>query len=665
MSSSFGSLGDLFPESEAPCRIRGCKNKVHISGSRAMYNKTAGHGRSDSLMCDECFARFQTLEDKTVPCSKPGCTGTWVWNRYQQLEAYAQGRENQQPRGFCESCRSEMQGKGDIPQPCRIKGCTNTWNWTKRMQMESKDGKAPRRLCDDCFRILSTLQDQELPCRVKGCSGKVSWNRYQQLEWLRAGKKLENPPSWMCSDCHKKYLELKPVEVECRMNGCKNTWTYTPMDQLEVLAKTPEGQEPETPKRMCRDCFNFFNAAKDLEQPCSNRGCENKWIWSRAMQLGAHIHGHNSVPHRMCAECQEQIKKLQPQELPCCEESCKGTWTYSPEEQYKDSLAKRPPAKRHCKACQEFFSTHKSEMLKCERCGNEFKWSTQEQLQTSLGAFQKPRFCAQCNSQELAEMPPPEQVITPAAKKTIKIQIPTGGAWNNSPVIRDWPNGFNRQAIDDMAEADFRVVCIGDDMTTANDDDTSWIEMLQNILNTKVPGRQTAIINAGIPGCTTALACERFERDVKPFAPHLLIFSFAFADTRKVPADVNDESLTAMTTAMNDSLNKFVAMAKELENPPQLLCWLPNPIYPQRDGNHALWHSNLTPDENAIRFYDAGLRNLRNWCQNAGITVVDCKAMFEMVGQKTALNWMRSWCRPNADGARNIANWLADAISNS
>jgi hypothetical protein len=89
---------------------------------------------------------------------------------------------------------------------------------------------------------------------------------------------------------------------------------------------------------------------------------------------------------------------------------------------------------------------------------------------------------------------------------------------------------------------------------------------------------------------------------------------------------------------------------------------MPNPIYPQKGSNEA-WRGNPEPDEDAVRFYDSLLRNLRSWYQKEGVTVVDCKAMFEMMGQKSAMNWMESWCRPNADGSRNIANWILEALN--
>ena len=666
MSTSFGSLGDLFPESEVPCRVHGCKNMVHISGTRAMYSKTVEHGRNSTPMCDECYAYFQTLEDKEMPCSKPGCDGKWIWTRWQQLEAHARahGHEPRPPQGLCPKCIEELKEVEAKQIPCRVRGCKNTWNWTAKMQLESKDGKPPRRLCDDCFRTLNSLEDKELDCCIKGCDHKVTWTRFQQLEYIRSGGDVAKPPQRMCERCLTLYHELKPVEVNCRVSGCKGTWLYTPREQVEARIAAPEGQEPAVPKRMCKSCFQFFQNSKDIEQPCANRGCDGKWIWTRAMQLGGHVHGHDHAPHRMCDDCQKRLKELQPIEQPCQEAACKGTWTYTPEEQLKDALLKRQPAPRHCAACKEFLASHQSELVKCEKCGGEFAWSAQEQLLTSLGAFQKPSVCAKCNSESLAEMPPPPQLVTPAPIKPLTVTIPTGGPWNDSPVTRDWPQGMTADLIERMEHATRRVVCIGDEMTLPPEDSSTpgWTALLERRLREKQPG--TVLLQSGLAGCTTDLACARFERDVAPFAPHLLIFSFAFADSRKMPADASAEAYAAALQPLEEAFQRFVGLARALPQPPELLAWLPNPIYPQEGGRNDLWHDNPAPDAEAVRWYDAVLRALRSWCQKAEVPVLDAKAMFEMVGQKSALAWMATWNRPNADGLKNLANWFADKLGN-
>lgn len=657
LSNNFGNIGDFFPESDVPCRIRGCKNKIHISGQKNMYNKASGNDRGRQVMCEECWEAYQNLQDQEVPCSKPGCDGKWVWNRFGQLEARAQGRTGA-PKGFCEKCLAEMRGKGDIAQPCRIKGCKNTWMWTRRMQMESKDGRPPRRLCDDCYKISATLADQELRCRIKGCNGKVVWTRHQQLEYLRGGNKLENPPRRMCDSCLERSKKLEIIHVPCRVKGCKNTWAYTPADQLEVLHATPEGKEPVVPQRMCQECLSFFNSAKDQEQPCSNHGCTHKWVWSRMMQLHRRINGGKGAPRRMCDHCQQRLQELKPIEQPCREEGCTGTWTYLPDEQLRDSLAKRQPAKRHCKGCSQFLAAHQPELLHCSKCGDEFSWSVHEQLMTHLGTFAKPELCAKCNSMMLEGMPSTQSLITPGPRKEWRVTIPNGGAWRENPATRDWPAGMTAETIAKMEDAHHRIVCIGDELTAPEAGFESWVELLAQQLQGKLSGGATQLLNVGMAGTTAEMACRRFQRDVAPFGPEIVIFSFAFAE-----AFSGSEFTPEHRESMMKALQEFKELAEKLPTAPRLICWLPNPVYPQQN-NNSLWHGNPEPDTNAVRNYETVLRATREWCAQNQVQVVDAKAMFEMVGLKTAMSWMASWCRPDATGARTLAGWMAEAILN-
>lgn len=665
MSTNLGSLGDLFREQgkDMKCRVRGCNNLVHISGERALRNKTGnGHSRQDGLMCDECWAYFNTLEDRQMPCSKPGCDGTWTWNRYQQLEAHVQGHDDQAPRGLCEKCRNEARSRTDVEEKCRIKGCGGTWKWTARMQLESRDGKPPRRLCDDCFRIFNTLRDRELACRVKGCKGHFLWNRYQQLEHIRAGRSQDEPPARMCPDCLKKLNSFQPQELPCKVGGCKNTWTWTPFEQLEAAVNTPEGQPVEPPKRMCRECVEFLHNAQDSEQPCANRGCGNKWVWTRGMQLAAKLHGRTEAPRRICEHCRKELEQIQPVECGCAVEGCPGKWIYTPEQQLRDRLAKRQPEPRFCTKCQEFLASHKAEHLTCEKCGRAFSWSAREQLYTSLGTFQKPHFCAECNSHELSQMPPPKEVVIKAEQPLLRITIPTGGAWNSTPQTRDWPDGMTGAVVAKMENAAPRVVCTGDETTIfSNDDCAGWVAVLSRVLQEKYPG--CGVVNSGMAQTTMALLNLRAERDILPFAPQLVIFSTALADSRAVQQGAGAEEQNARLAAMGEAFGQFVQKMRSLEKQPALLCYLPNPIFPQKDGRNGQWRNNENPDQEAVRIYEAVLRSLRTLCKEHNVHLVDGKALFEMVGQKTAVSWMSDACNPNADGCRNIAGWLLAEIT--
>ena len=121
-------------------------------------------------------------------------------------------------------------------------------------------------------------------------------------------------------------------------------------------------------------------------------------------------------------------------------------------------------------------------------------------------------------------------------------------------------------------------------------------------------------------------------------------------EEREAPA--YDEA--AVLAAKADQFGQFVEKCRSLDNPPELLCWLPNPIFPQKDGRNGQWRLNDDPDVEAVRYYDGMLRAMRSWCQAREVALVDGKALFEIVGQKTAMSWMADCFRPNADGCRNL-----------
>ena len=685
---NLGSLGDFFKQTgtEQPCRVRGCKNMVTVSQEQALFGKAHGGRGEGGKMCEACWSFYQSVQDKQVPCSKAGCKNTWTWTRFQQLESHVRGFDTP-PRRLCPECAEEGKDKKDIQVPCRVKGCKNTWTWTAKMQVESKDKRPPRRLCPECFALWSKLQDQEIPCRVKGCKNTLSWSRVQQLEWIKEGRKVENPPKRMCPSCLEKFNLLKPMEVPCRISGCSHVWTWLPFEQLEAAVNLPlpsqkteaaapaaenapvaenapaaekESQNPfhlHPPKRMCKECFAFFEKAKDLEQPCCNRGCEGKWIWTRSQQLTGHLHGHDQAPFRMCEDCQKALKERKPIQEPCQEAACQGTWTYEPADQLKDALLKRPPKSRHCSSCEKFLREHPARELVCEKCGESFPWTSQEQLLTHLGVFQKPTCCASCNTRGLQEQPPPPPVIIPAAQTAFRVEIPAGGPWRENGLIRDWPEGMTNQEIDRMEKAGQRVVFLGDDLVAEEVGTPSLPALLEASLKSDGAWKDSVVLNAGMRGCTTALGTLRLGRDVAPFLPHLVIFSFAFADARSSASQETGEAMTRLA----EETQKLLDALKELPSHPKIICWLPHPVYPQLESN-ALWRENLSPDVQAMNRYGAVLRNLKAVCDKNQIAVADGKAIFDMQGQKTAMAGMATWNRANAEGCKTHLRAILEAL---
>lgn len=664
MTNSFGSLGDLFPEKEVKCRIRGCGNLIVLSGNEAMQHLTRNPqmGRQDK-MCQSCYDLFVTLQDQDIPCAKPGCQGKWLWNRFQQLEAHAAGRAGAPPRGLCAACLATMKEHDDVPQPCRVKGCTRTWVWTRRMQMESST--PPRKLCDECFKQLNGLHDLQQPCRIKGCENTWNWNRHLQLEHLRAGHQLQAPPRRLCNACAARISTLKNIDTPCKVHGCKNTWTYSTFEQLESLATAAEGSVPATPARMCKECFAFFNNAAEQQQPCRNRNCKNTWTWTRSMQLAAKVHGQTKAPARMCDDCQKRLAAMTDVELPCSEQGCTGFFIYKPEEQLRNHLNGHTPPQKRCKVCQDFLNTHQPEQRTCETCGQTFTWSTQEQLQCSLGVFGLPTGCADCNSRAMAESRPPEAKPEPRSN-AFHIHVPHSGPWSHDHAIRDWPEHFTPEAITAMEQADVRIVCIGDDQVWGSPATAqTWPAKLAQLLDKRGRdnGKRIAVANAGIPACTTAQGTVRLPRDAAPFAPHLLIFSFAFADARlRHGFTLNERQCSEHLDRIAEDFQNFVAAARDLPTSPTLLCCLPNPVFPLQSGDGADWRDNYRPDEAAAKHFRDVARQLKQRSEEAGIAFFDGITLFEVSGIRSAMRLMQNWYLPGDAGTTSIAGCIDNAI---
>ena len=663
MIRSLGSLGELFPDKDLCCRIRGCNNVWRFSGEDALRNVARGKTARPERMCDECFELFQRLEDKEVKCSRAECGKTWPWNRFQQLEAVRQGRGDTPPSNLCRDCVQALRDIGDLQVPCRMKGCQNTWTWYARERLLGEAEKPPRRLCGDCFTKLNELQDAAVPCRLRGCTNTWSWNRFQQLEHLLGGKTVDKPARKMCDSCYKAFQELQDQQVPCKSKDCSNTWTYTAYEQLEH--RLSEGENPPVPERLCPDCFTFCRTAVDQEIPCRNRGCHHTWTYSRMMQLRMKLKGLQRPPARTCDSCQGRLSVLQDREVKCVIPGCVRTWTYSAPDQLRDELTGRIEAPgRRCKECEAFLAEHQSVTLSCEHCHQSIPWSGYEQLMCELGTFKKPTKCTSCVEQLLAmgRTREPERL-----EHHLIIRVPSAGRWHEDELIRERPARMGHDILKRMERAAIRVVCIGDELTySLDDEDLSWPSLLQQRLCELYGQDRVAVLNAGIAFCTTAQGVVRFPRDVVPFQPHLVVFSFSLADARLYHHREEQAWRAELSPeAMMAAFERFAECLKRLSG--KALYWTPNPIFPTDEGSGEATrsaenrgHSSWANAQSAA--LDQALRVAHQCCSRYGIPGLDVRARFEVNGAKSARKWMGSWYQHNDVGARNIATWLAEHV---
>ena len=658
MAVNLGTLGEFFPDKDIRCRVRGCNNTWNFSGEKALRDVAAGKSGRPDRMCDECYQRFLTLADRQAPCTTPACDGTWTWTPFQQLEALARGHDSP-PRGFCDTCRRHLDSIQDRSVPCRMKGCSGTWVWTRQQQIVSEDDTCPSRLCHDCVQKLRKLTDQDIACRVRHCTNTWRWNRYWQLEWLVGGNDIAEPPRRMCERCFNGLRTLKDAEVECSVPGCTRTWPFGAHAQLEYLVE--HGGDAPTPQRMCQRCFRFHSGTVDRTVPCSNRGCSGSWTHTRDMQVQDWLRRERRVPHRMCTDCAQKVESLPDRDVPCMVTGCPGTWAYTALDQVKDACLKKDQPSRRCRSCERFLADAKPKAVPCESCGKEITWTAYEQLLCSLGTFERPARCVDCAEQNFA-LSREDDKERPRTHHHV-VRMPAHGPWQADPMLADWPKHLTYDVIDRIEAADVRIVALGYELTySAEDPAEHWPHLLQEALNRRLDGKATvAVANAGIPRTTSRQALARLGRDVRPFSPHLTIFSFAFADSflRLNRRSAEWRPLIEAAEAV-EALDELCRRLRDMGG--SLLYWTSNPAFPHDLVGEELG-DRFVPWANAQESSKRHcLIHAARTCTEQAIPVLDLRSRFEVNGRRSAVKWMSNWYQHNETGARNIATWIANYV---
>ncbi|MFW5802998.1 MAG: SGNH/GDSL hydrolase family protein [Verrucomicrobiota bacterium] len=658
MPHGLGKLGDLFPEKKISCRIRGCENLVLFSGDEAM-EKAANGNLDRRQMCEECFQLYNKLADQEVPCSNPECSDTWVWTRFQQLESRRRGFQKP-PDRLCEACRKKAGEMEDKAVPCRVRACTRTWTWTAEQQTRAGGGAPPERFCEQCWQRFRDLSDKQVPCRMKGCEQTWPWKRFHQLEHLAEGKSLDDPPKRMCSECFKRMKELTDRELPCKADECERTWTWNSYAQVEH--ERLNGPDAEPPSKLCPECYRFFRSTHDRQLRCQNRGCANTWTYTRGMQLHDWLNNVSSPAPQMCESCQKYLEESTPREVECMVQGCPNTWTYSAVEQTKDHAAGRhQPSARRCERCTAFLAKRKPESLTCAKCGGEFTWSTYEQLLNALGTFAKPTICSECAEHRLAG-DSGSHIKPPPRNHHHVVRMPAAGKWAENPRISPWPPHLTHEDLGEAEQAELRIVALGDDLVYSREcEETMWPKHLEALLNEKqANGRTVKVINAGMPETGSELGRLRCERDVFPFAPHLVIVSFVLGDSF-LPLDTHSGQWRASNHERNpEGLTHL--LEKLAETGAGMLYAILNPVLPairvdeQLEGQGRKW-----ADAQDHEYKQCAAHHTRI-CSQKQVPVVDLRPRFEVNGKRTVRRWMADWQNHNEQGARNIAVWLRDAI---
>lgn len=620
MKDFLGRIGELLPDQTGKCRVKGCQNTWSCSGEQAISGRNNHHSR----MCQDCFEIYKTLEDKTMPCSSPECSGTWIWNRFQQLEAKVQGR-SKTPRGFCSHCREQQQALGDLEVPCQIKSCKNTWTW--RASSRFIDGeKPPRRLCSQCFEKVKTLQDKQIPCRVSECDKTWTWDCYAQLEHLASGQSLDCPPKKMCQDCFAKFNSLKEKEMPCSTEGCSHTWKWLRFDQLEYELAIAKGKKVTIPSRRCAECYEKFSHLHDRKRPCANHFCHNLVNYSRKKQFEDLAKLGHERPEEYCQECQKKLSELTMKERSCQVLGCHNYRQFPPEEQLEEMTRSQAGyGEVRCLECEKFLRENQSLDLICPECGNTFQWSAYEQLLVAKNVTQKPLMCSDCAKLKVGEVCPTESA---KIVHHLLIKIPTDGKWKQDREIANLPPAINATLRQRAEEADCRIVLLGDEFF--GKETHTWIPFFEEQIFDMMPYLTCCVINSGIINSHSERCLARLERDVEPFQATLILLSPIFADANYA---INEATIKLL-------VDKVISLGK-----PVVLILPPTAIYsPQSDIAKIVTSRNI-------------------WTVVAGrcnIPTIDLQTCLSSVINK----WVNSDTNTlNEAGLRGVANLIANEVS--
>jgi hypothetical protein len=573
-------------------------------------------------------------------------------------------RPSQLEKSFCDACAKKHNQAKNIEVPCRIRECGNSWVWTEHDQKRFGRKNPPKRLCSSCYEEQKKLSDISVECKVKGCSNHYVYTPLLQLLDRKAGKPSDYRPRRMCPSCMEKLNEYKPVQVPCKIRGCKKSWEFTPYAQLEYYAE--KGADAPLPHRMCQDCFTVYNAAKDESIECKNKGCHNTWVYNRTMAVMDKVRGKESK-HRMCKTCFDLYNELEDIELPCQYKKygCEQTSVLGKYPQLIAELNKKPNrAYQLCESCLEFISNAKEISRECTSCGASISFTPHEQLLEKLGKFTPSTQCPNCLGRELKEATAKEGIKITHHAHVVK--LPSKGPWNSDRMISSLPPYITHTKLDELVDAEVVITVFSNEFAMADEEEKSWPYQLEQLLRERHPEFKTVVMNSSIATSSTEQALARIERDLAPFKSDAVIFSFDHADVQVKHATGSHGFVPVWdqpaVTKASDEL--FATIARHVKGHKAYMT--PTPVIPSFHPPEGLKRVELSEWESALRMvFNKRLAHSRSCAHTNGIPIIDVAARFGVNVEESSKKWMKDWFSPNDHGLRNIINWAADFVEST
>ena len=329
----------------------------------------------------------------------------------------------------------------DRQVPCKVDGCHETWTWSAAEQIQNWGQSPPKRMCPKHMATMSELTDAQVPCANPGCDKTWTWPKSAQLAHMRGqSQKTGNatPPRKVCDDCRKAERELADAEVQCRVDGCSRTWTWSRDAQLKHRT------------------WMRRQAGED------GGGSDDKRKRRRKRKRKLSV---DEPPRRMCEVCKTKLGKLVEREAGCKVHGCTRTVTIDRESQLRAWVALRTEdleaegalPKRMCEVCREFCRLHPDREVACGRPGCDHTWTykTGAQLQAFLaGRLEDPiRLCEECAAGDFARQAALDESLPPGTERMPCIVAGCDGAWLMGPDTRVDAADDGDQPVDRMCEA--------------------------------------------------------------------------------------------------------------------------------------------------------------------------------------------------------------------
>src|ERR1039457_2141158 len=137
MAAGKFTLADRLGAKSMPCRVPGCtRTWLQLSSKAFGLGQGASEGdASTEGMCEPCREECRRLHESERRCDRPGCTNAWTWSAAAQLEAFATDRPA--PKHLCEVFQSLLDTLEDKEIACTVPGCTRTAVLTRQQQLIS------------------------------------------------------------------------------------------------------------------------------------------------------------------------------------------------------------------------------------------------------------------------------------------------------------------------------------------------------------------------------------------------------------------------------------------------------------------------------------------------------------------------------------------------